>query len=122
MYKKKTDGYSKDARDFDKGSRTGGDEIVNVNKEMEMTEEQKLTLMGKLITVMKNPPMIGDLVEGPVIAIEKAQVFIDLAPFGTGIIYGREFMVARDVIKKINIGDVIAAKIVDMAHLSLIHI
>jgi small subunit ribosomal protein S1 len=65
---------------------------------------------------MKNPPMIGDLVEGPVIALDKASVYIDLAPFGTGIIYGREFIVARDVIKKINIGDTVAAKIVDNSH------
>ncbi len=116
MLKKKTDSYNRDSKDFDKGFKSDTEEIVNANKEMEMTDEQKLTLMGKLVTVMKNPPMIGDLVEGPVIAIEKAQVFIDLAPFGTGLIYGREFMVARDVIKKINIGDVVAAKIVDMAH------
>ncbi len=76
--------------------------------EMELTDEQKATVMGKLIATMKNPPVIGDLVEGPVIAIEKSSVFVDLAPFGTGIIYGREFIIARDVIKKINIGDVIA--------------
>ena len=126
MLKKTRDTLSKDATASDsvKARFVGGDtrsrgeesEVVNSKKEMEMTEEQKLTVMGKLITVMKNPPMIGDLVEGPVIAIEKASVFVDLAPFGTGIIYGREFMVARDVIKKINIGDVIAAKIVDNAH------
>ncbi len=113
MIKKAKTGYSRDSREVD---NIGGDERVIVKKEMEMTEEQKLTLMGKLITVMKNPPMIGDLVEGPVIAIEKSSVYVDLAPFGTGIIYGREFMTARDVIKKINIGDVIAAKIVDTAH------
>lgn len=65
---------------------------------------------------MKNPPIIGDLVEGPVIALEKSSVYVDLTPFGTGIIYGREFMIARDIIKKINVGDVIAAKIVDTAH------
>ena len=117
MFKKTKDSFSRDSRMGEPGdARTGGDEIVNSKKEMEMTEEQKLTVMGKLITVMKNPPMIGDLVEGPVIAIEKSSVYVDLAPFGTGIIYGREFIVARDVIKKINIGDVIAAKIVDMAH------
>ena len=84
--------------------------------EMTLTDEQKDSVMGKLIDTMKNPPMIGDLVEGPVIAVEKSSVFVDLTPFGTGIIYGREFMTARDVIKKINIGDVIAAKIVDNAH------
>jgi small subunit ribosomal protein S1 len=83
---------------------------------MTMTDEQKSTVMGSLVATMKNPPIIGDLVEGPVIAIEKSSVFVDLAPFGTGIIYGREFIIARDIIKKINMGDVIAAKIVDTAH------
>ncbi len=70
-------------------------------------------LMEKLLNETKNPPIIGDLVEGPVINIEKSAVYVDLAPFGTGIIYGREFITARDIIKKINIGDVIAAKVVD---------
>ncbi len=85
-------------------------------KEMVLTDEQKASPMGKLILTMKNPPIIGDLVEGPVITVEKSSVYVDLAPFGTGIIYGREFMIARDVIKKINVGDVIAAKIVDTSH------
>ena len=81
-----------------------------------MTDEQKASLMGTLIATMKNPPITGDLVEGPVIAVEKSSVYVDLAPFGTGIIYGREFIIARDVIKKINVGDVIAAKVVDNSH------
>ncbi|MEN9912785.1 MAG: hypothetical protein RLY66_193 [Candidatus Parcubacteria bacterium] len=85
-------------------------------KEMELTDAQKASLMGGLVPSMKTPPAVGDLVEGPVIAIEKSSVYIDLAPFGTGIIYGREFIIARDVIKKINVGDVIAAKIVDNTH------
>lgn len=89
---------------------------VKKKEDMELTDTQKSSIMGGFVATMKNPPIIGDLVEGPVIAIEKSSVFIDLAPFGTGIIYGREFIVARDVIKKINVGDVIAAKIVDTAH------
>lgn len=60
-----------------------------------------------------NPPQEGDLVEGTVIDIDKSAVYIDLFPFGTGIIYGREFMNARDLIRKINIGDMVAAKIVE---------
>src|SRR6185369_6148741 len=91
-------------------------EMKKKEAQMAMTDEQKKTAMGGLVVTMKNPPMIGDLVEGPVIAVEKSSVYVDLAPFGTGIIYGREFIIARDVIKKINAGDVIAAKIVDMAH------
>ena len=53
------------------------------------------------------------LVEGIVIGIEKSSVYVDLKPFGTGIIYGREFINARDIIKKIGLGDVVKAKIVD---------
>lgn len=62
---------------------------------------------------VKNPPEVDSLVEGPVLSVAKACVYIDLAPFGTGIIYGREFINARDVIKKLNIGDTITAKVVD---------
>lgn len=53
-----------------------------------------------------------DIVEGIVVAIEKAALYVDLGIAGTGIIYGIEFMNARDVIKRINIGDTISAKIV----------
>lgn len=58
------------------------------------------------------PPSVDDLVEGPVISIDKGAVYIDLPPFGTGIIYGREFINARDIIKKINVGDIVAGKVV----------
>lgn len=53
-----------------------------------------------------------DITEGIVVAIEKAALYVDLGIAGTGIIYGIEFMNARDVIKRINIGDTISAKIV----------
>jgi len=58
-------------------------------------------------------PELDSLIEGSVILVEKSSVFVDLSPFGTGIIYGREFINAKDIIKKINIGDIIKAKIVD---------
>jgi len=59
-------------------------------------------------------PELDSLIEGSVILVEKSSVFVDLSPFGTGIIYGREFINAKDIIKKINIGDIIKAKIVDV--------
>lgn len=58
-------------------------------------------------------PKIDELVEGPVIGVEKASIYIDLAPYGTGIIYGREYIAARDLIRKTNVGDTIKAKVVD---------
>ena len=75
---------------------------------------KKDLLMTKIINDSLNPPSVGDMIEGPVIGIEKNGVFIDLHPFGTGIIYGKEFIAARDVIKKINIGDNVAGKVVGL--------
>lgn len=81
-------------------------------KKVKKVVEVDNSVMGRIVTDSANPPISGDLVEGPVINIEKSAVYIDLAPFGTGIIFGREYLTARDVIKKINIGDVVAAKVV----------
>lgn len=74
------------------------------------------TLMSKLFSETANPPKSGDVIEGPVLSIEKSSVYVDLFPYGTGIIYGREFIAARDVIKKLSIGDNISAKVVDQSH------
>ncbi len=64
------------------------------------------------IEKIPTPPAVEDLVEGPVISIDKGAVYIDLPPFGTGIIYGKEFQNARDIIKRINVGDTVAGKVV----------
>lgn len=61
-----------------------------------------------------NPPVEGDMVEGLVIALGKAAVYVNLPPFGTGIIFGREYIMSRDVIRKIRVGDTIKAKVVDI--------
>lgn len=58
-------------------------------------------------------PEAGDVMEGTVSAIGRARVYIDLPPFGSGVIYGREYMNARDILRKVAIGDTIAAKVVD---------
>ncbi|PIP55924.1 MAG: 30S ribosomal protein S1 [Candidatus Zambryskibacteria bacterium CG_4_9_14_3_um_filter_42_9] len=64
------------------------------------------------ITSIPTPPSIDDLVEGSVISIDKGAIYVDLPPFGTGIIYGREFINARDIIKKINVSDIVRGKVV----------
>lgn len=72
----------------------------------------ELSSIGKMLDKAEVPPQVDSLVEGPVISIKKSSVYIDLAPFGTGIIFGREFINAKDIIKKVNIGDVVKAKVV----------
>lgn len=71
------------------------------------------TVMGKIVNDSPVPPKVSDVVEGTVLSIEKGAVYIDLKPFGTGIIYGREYISAKDVVKKMNIGDIVSAKVVD---------
>lgn len=56
------------------------------------------------------------MVEGKVSAIGRARVFVEIAPFGTGLIYGREYMNARDILRKVSVGDTIAAKVVDASN------
>ncbi|MDP3988647.1 MAG: S1 RNA-binding domain-containing protein [bacterium] len=69
--------------------------------------------MNKTITDTAMPPSVGDLVEGAVLGFGRNALYIDLAPFGTGIIYGREFLNVRDIIKNIKQGDAITAKVAE---------
>lgn len=71
------------------------------------------TDMQHILAEAPTRPQAGQLVEGTVTAIGRARVYIDLPPFGTGLIYGREYMNARDILRKVSIGDTIAAKVVE---------
>lgn len=75
-------------------------------------KKHKESVMDEVLANTGAFPRLGDLVEGKVIGIEKSAVYVDLAPWGTGIIFGREYINARDLIKKINIGDNVSGKIV----------
>lgn len=55
-----------------------------------------------------------ELIEGTVVAIESTAIYVDLPGHGTGIIFGREFMNAKDMVKNLSIGDAIKGKIVDL--------
>lgn len=96
----------------DQNSTNNADEKADFEK-VDPKKAKKEGPLGKLLQSSPNPPQTGDLIEGPVIAIDNAAVYIDLPPFGTGIIYGREYINARDILKRVNIGDNVAAKVVD---------
>lgn len=71
--------------------------------------------MAGLIDAIPTPPSTGDIVEGTIIAMNRGRVYIALPPFGTGLIYGREYLNAADVLRKANPGDAISAKVIDPA-------
>jgi small subunit ribosomal protein S1 len=79
------------------------------------TDEAQLqsSLMAAVMKASATPPETEQIVEGRVIGKDKMSVYVDLPPYGTGIIFGKEYLNARDVLKKTAIGDTITAKVVD---------
>ncbi len=75
--------------------------------------EEASSFMGQRFEDLPVAPREGDLVEGPVVAMTKNKVFIELHPFGVGIIYGREYQTASDILRRVKVGDIVAAKVVD---------
>jgi ribosomal protein S1 len=65
-------------------------------------------------TVNVAVPKVGDLLEGKILGKRGRSVFIDLGAFGTGVIFGKEFINARDIIKKLQPGDTVSAKVVEL--------
>lgn len=55
----------------------------------------------------------GDIVEGEVIEKKGNRMFVDLGLKGTGVVYGREYSEAQDIVKKLSPGDHVAAKVVE---------
>lgn len=83
---------------------------------MEKTTTKDLASLDDYTKMVLEPiPHIkeDEIVEGLVLAVTNTAVYVDLAPVGTGIIYGIEYINARDLIKKINIGDTISAKVIN---------
>ena len=71
--------------------------------------------MAAFVNDIPTPPGPGELIEGKIIALGRGRLYVDLPPFGTGLIYGREYLNAADVLRKANLGDTITAKIVETA-------
>ena len=89
------------------------EEIIPASQD-DSVESKEESLMSKVLTASATPPSVDDVIEGTVLGIEKSAVYIDIPPFGTGIIYGREYINARDIIKKINVGDGVAGKVISL--------
>lgn len=55
----------------------------------------------------------GDLIDGSILDKKGTRLFVDLGPRGMGIVFGREYYNAQDVIKNLDIGDRVNAKVVE---------
>jgi len=60
------------------------------------------------------PLKIGEIIEGKIIGRGRSALFLDISPFGTGIIYGREFYSAKDEFRNLEKGATVSAKVLDL--------
>ncbi len=85
-------------------------EVVVIGGEQVLSPDHP---MSKYMSEIGKRPEAGEIVDGAVIKVDKKAVYINMPPFGIGIIYGREYMNARDLVKHMNVGDVVTAKVVE---------
>ncbi|PIR69551.1 MAG: 30S ribosomal protein S1 [Candidatus Niyogibacteria bacterium CG10_big_fil_rev_8_21_14_0_10_46_36] len=72
--------------------------------------EHPMEYLFKTVTIPA--PRVGDLVEGTVIGKEGARLFIDLGPFGSGVVYYSEFVDMRDTVRNLRPGDKVTTKVI----------
>ncbi|HEY4496593.1 MAG TPA: S1 RNA-binding domain-containing protein [Candidatus Paceibacterota bacterium] len=83
--------------------------MQQTTKKRESMQVQILKTEPGMMPILK----IGDLVEAALVERNSKGVFFEIPKVGTGIVYGRELMSARDILKKLQKGDVVTAKIAD---------
>lgn len=75
-----------------------------------MPKTSELTTMEELLASQEvKGLLVGDVVEGTVIAAEKHEIWLDLGASGTGLVVGREIEQSQDI----NAGDIISASVLD---------
>jgi len=57
---------------------------------------------------------IGDLAEGIVVERQGTRLYVDLGAYGMGIVYGREYYAAQDIIKDLEPGSRLSGKVVEL--------
>jgi len=77
-----------------------------------MSDDTTNSAMQALLNDSPEALTLGDTIEGSIVNIDRGRIYIDMHPFGTAIIYGREYLSARDMLKNLGIGDTIEAKII----------
>ena len=81
------------------------------------TNKKTVSAIGQLIKT--EPDLIsflreGDLIEVKFLEKKPQTAYFDLNKFGTGIIYGLELANARNILKDLKVGDLVAAKILNL--------
>jgi small subunit ribosomal protein S1 len=77
-------------------------------------EEKKLSFMEQLL--LDNPiefPAIGNTIIGTVLEVSSSEIYLDLGPFGTGLVLGKEIKDGMGT-NKLKMGDKVSATVTDL--------
>jgi small subunit ribosomal protein S1 len=85
-----------------------------VADEKTTTAEKKISFMEQLL--LDNPiefPLVGDTVIGTVLEVSSSEIYLDLGPFGTGLVLGKEIKDGMGS-GKLKLGDKVSATVTDL--------
>ncbi|MBI2035326.1 MAG: S1 RNA-binding domain-containing protein [Candidatus Liptonbacteria bacterium] len=80
-----------------------------------MTNNDKTTTLAEMIKSEAGSlkfPREGELTEAVLIEKAPREAYFDLGAFGTGMVFGLEYLNAKDVLKNLKVGDKVSAKII----------
>jgi len=60
------------------------------------------------------PPKTGEMVLGKIIGNDRYSVYVDLGAIGVGVIFGKEYYAAKNILKGLNPKDEIKAKVIEV--------
>ena len=101
-------------KSFDTLILMSGTNATNVILSEVDSKRKKSLIMDELLKKIPiELPKPGELVEASMVGRKGSKVFFDLGVFGLGMVYGREFLKAREIIKSLKPGDRVTAKIVE---------
>lgn len=83
--------------------------VLTINKKFQSCLARLIKADANLLSSLKP----SDIVEGKFLSKKAKAAYFDLDKFGTGVVYGAEFMNASDMLKNLKLGDTISAKVVD---------
>lgn len=75
--------------------------------------ESSLSKLIKIKPELVAPLRTGDLVQGKVLNKIAKTLYVDLERYGTGVVFGLEFLNAKSIIKNFKIGDQVNAKVAE---------
>lgn len=110
------DNLAKEVDKISQSETTSGKKTEKIRAEgkSEKMSPEDDSLMGRLLGGSSfHFPAVGDTIEGKVINVSSNEIYLDLTPYGTGVVMGKEIKDGLGT-GKLKLGDIVTATIIDL--------